>query len=342
MIYDTTGIGWVLAPAVAFLWTSTLISVVSRPQRYLNSILLMSSLGVTMVFFAGFFGSYGGYYLLGCFLLTMLALFLVPVMLIVNGVHMIKRESFSPAHVLSLALGIVIGVGEIATVVYVLGLSDYIQLERANYWVLLIAATVFYFSFLLLCFVVYSVFICIMPHRRTFDYVIIHGCGLADGSRLTRILSDRVDKAIKVYNKCKTKPIIIPSGGKGDDEQLSEAQAMTDYLVSHGVPEEHIIQENRSTTTRENLINSKEIIDAMDGRKRTALVSSNYHIYRCLRLAREVELDCTGIGSRVAMYYWPSALIREFAAVFLTKRFLIWCLPGYLVFISPILYGLLR
>ena len=116
---------------------------------------------------------------------------------------------------------------------------------------------------------------------------------------------------------------------------------MKNYLLLHGIPEEHILLEDRSATTGENLRNSKAIIDARDGKKKTALVSSNYHIYRCLRLAREMRFKCIGIGADVALYYWPSALIREFIAVFLTKRFLIWSLIGYLLFISPILYGLL-
>ena len=115
---------------------------------------------------------------------------------------------------------------------------------------------------------------------------------------------------------------------------------MTNYLMAHSIPGEHILMEDRSTTTRENLLNSKAIIEARDGRKRTALVSSNYHIYRCLLLARSVGLKCTGVGADVALYYWPSALIREFIAVAVTKRFLILAVIGYLLFISPILYSL--
>lgn len=171
-------------------------------------------------------------------------------------------------------------------------------------------------------------------------FVIIHGCGLSGGEKMTRLLSNRVDKAIEIYNKCRVKPVIIPSGGQGPDEKLSEAQAMKNYLLSNGIPEKHIVLEDRSATTRENLANSKEIIDARGGARRIALVSSNYHVYRCLRLAREVGLKCTGIGAKVAFYFWPSALIREFIAIFLTKRFLILSLIGYLIFISPILYGL--
>ena len=332
----------VLGPIFAAVWILAVLCALLKPQRYRNSFLLMAALLITMVFVSGFFGhEAGAVFLLICFLLVMLALFLVPVLLILNGIQMIRRESLSPAHVLSLGLGIVVGAGEIATVIYVLGLSETVRLGEANLWFMLVSMTVFYFSFLVLSFVVYSVFIQILPHRMDFNFVIIHGCGLADGERMTRLLSNRVDKAIEIYRRCRTKPFIIPSGGRGSDEKISEAQAMKNYLMDHGIPEESILPEDRSATTRENLLNSKAIIDSRGGGKKTALVSSSYHIYRCLRLAREVRLKCTGIGAPVAMYYWPSALIREFIAVFVTKRFLIWSLIGYLLFISPVLCLLL-
>jgi len=231
-----------------------------------------------------------------------------------------------------------VGVGEIATIVYVFQLYGSREAGKTSLWVLLLGMTVFYFSFLVLSFVLYTIFIQIMPHRMRFDYVIIHGCGLKNGEQLTRLLSDRVDKAMEIYRRCKIKPIIIPSGGRGGDETISEAQAMKNYLLAHGIPEESILLEDGSATTRENLLNSKALIDAREGGKRTALISSNYHIYRCLRLAREVGLKCIGIGARVAFYYWPSALIREFIAVFVTKRFLIWAILGYLLFVSPLLF----
>ena len=112
---------------------------------------------------------------------------------------------------------------------------------------------------------------------------------------------------------------------------------MTDYLLAQGIPAEHILPEDRSGTTRDNLLNSRDLILERPGRKKTALVSSNYHVYRCLRLAREMGFRCTGIGAKVALYYWPSALIREFIAVFVTRRFLLWSLAGWLLCLCPLL-----
>ncbi len=330
-----------LGPLFAAVWAVTIFCTFFRPQRYLNSLLLMFSLLVSVFFVSGFLKGDGQvYFLIACFVLFLLGLLLTPALLIANGIQMIKRESVSLSHLLSLCLGVVVGFGEIATAVYVLHLSGFINIGEIGMPVMLFAMSVFYFSTLVLSFVVYSLFIQIMPHRMNFNYVIIHGCGLASGERMTKLLSNRVDRAIRIYRKCKVKPIIIPSGGQGEDEKLSEAQAMKSYLLGNGIPPEHIIMEDRSTTTRENLIFSKHIIDSRPGKKKIALVSSNYHIYRCLCLARELGMKCTGIGADVAWYYWPSALIREFIAVFLTKRFLFWSILGYLMFISPLLYSL--
>lgn len=323
----------ILLPFAAFFWIWLAISVLRRPQRFRNSLLLMVTAGFTMLLIAGFFGDYMAQALLVMFLACMVVLFLVPVLLIANGVQMIRREGTSLADLLSLILGIVIALGEIATIVSVVG-SDYSgDIRWWGKWAALIGCTVFYFSFLLLGFVLYTLFIQILPHRMKFDYVVIHGCGLLRGREVSKLLADRLDKAIAVYEKCAVKPMLIPSGGKGEDEEISESEAMTAYLLAHGIPQEHILQENCSTTTMENLSNSKELIESRPGGHKTALVSSNYHVYRCLSYANSLKWKCTGIGGHVAWYYWPSALIREFVALFSKGRHLIWIAVGYLLII---------
>ena len=182
---------------------------------------------------------------------------------------------------------------------------------------------------------IYCVFLQIIPRKRDFDYVIIHGAGLLEGDRISKLLADRLDKAIEVYHKDPTPPILIPSGGKGSDEKLSEAEAMEKYLLEKGIPAHMIIKEDKSATTYENLEFSKAIIDSFEGPKYTALVTSNYHVYRALRYCRKIKMKCVGIGSHVAFYYWPSALIREFIAVHSEKKHLIMFIVGWLLFVLP-------
>jgi uncharacterized SAM-binding protein YcdF (DUF218 family) len=181
----------------------------------------------------------------------------------------------------------------------------------------------------------------IIPRKSDFDYIIIHGAGLLGGDRVSKLLQDRIDKAIDVYLKDPTPTIMIPSGGKGGDETISEAEAMSRYMLDKGIPEYRIIKEDRSATTMENLENCKKIIDSMEGRKYTTLVTSNYHVYRALRYCRKIGLDCTGIGSHVAFYYWPSALIREFVAIHNEKKHFIMFVAGWILWmILPMLYAL--
>lgn len=339
MVLDNIHALW---PFFVGSWLVAIVFTVWKPQRYFNSLLLMAACFFTMLFVSGLFGEHMNIALLASFLILMLLLFTVPLMLIINGLQLIKKESLSIPHLLSLFLGIVIGIGEISTVIYVLGFVDYSLYPKVHAFTMWLSMTVFYFSCLVLNFVVYSIFIQHMPHIMKFDYIIIHGCGLIDGEKMTKLLSNRVDKAIEIYKKCKIKPVIIPSGGKGSDEKISEAEAMRNYLLEKGIPDSDIIMEDASATTLENLINSKEIIMGREGGNRTALVSSNYHVYRCLGYARKIKLKCVGFGAKVALYFWPSALIREFVAVFLTKKFLFWSILGYLIFIFPVLWLLLK
>lgn len=254
---------------------------------------------------------------------TFLVLLIVPFFLIHNGIVMIRREGLHPAHMLSLFLGILVFAGEAAMAAVLIAFA--LSPDYESYWQryhslpsmagVMFSVSVIYFSMSFVIFMIYTVFLQIIPRRKDFDYVIIHGAGLLRGDQLSRLLKDRLDKAVSVYKKDPTPPKLIPSGGKGDDETISEAEAMKRYLMEQGIPEEDILPEDRSKTTYENLAYSKAILDEREGEKYTALVTSNYHVYRALRYCRKVGLTCTGIGSRVAFYYWPSALIREYIAI---------------------------
>ena len=161
----------------------------------------------------------------------------------------------------------------------------------------LIAVSVVYGSLVFVSFMFYTLLLQIVPHKRDFDYVIIHGCGLLGGRRVSKLLADRLDKAIALYKKDPTPPIMIPSGGQGSDEDISEAAAMAQYLREHGIPDDHIL----------------------------------------LRYCKRIGLACTGVGAHVAAYYWPSALIREFVAVHHEKKHLLLFLIGWVLMVFPVI-----
>ena len=334
----------VVMPFFLISWGVFIGSTLWKPQKFRNSIFLLIALFFTMFLMAGLAGEYIGYALLLAFLLVFLALLLVPVMLVINGIVMMKKESRSLGNLMSLLLGLMIGAGEIAFFVELMleiNSSGY-EWKTAKLITIFIGSSVLYISFWILAFVVYMIFMQFMPHFNRFDYLIIHGAGLIRGDKVSKLLANRIDKAIKVYKKSKRKPIIIPSGGQGGNETISEALAMKGYLLEHGVAEEHIIPEDKSLNTMENLKNSMDIINSREGRHRVALVTSNYHVYRCLIYAKSLNLKCTGIGAPVAWYYWPSAVIREFVAVFTTRKFLLWTVIGYILVVLLPVWGYVK
>lgn len=315
-----------LAPFVLVPWGIFIICTFRGKQRFRNSFWLMVSLAMSLFFIAGLFGSHMATALIVEVILVGWTIILVPFLLMHNGAVMRKKEGGSLANQMSMIMGILILLGEAAFFWFTYKSIGENQVNFFDKICCLVGYSALYFCFVFLCFMFYVISIQLFSHTYKYDYIVIHGCGLIDGHEVSKLLSQRIDTAIKVYNKCISKgrsPIIIPSGGKGDDEELSEAEAMGRYLVEHGIPEEHIILEDRSPTTRANLVNSKAIIESRGG-GRVAIVTSNYHVYRCLVLAQEVGLECTGIGSPVALYFWPSALIREFVAIFSQKKKLGW------------------
>ena len=129
--------------------------------------------------------------------------------------------------------------------------------------------------------------------------------------------------------------LVIAGAGSGKTRTITYRIA---NMLDKGIPAEMIIKEDQSTTTYENLQNSKAIIDSRPGSKYTVLVTSNYHVYRALRYCRKIGLECTGVGSHVAFYYWPSAMIREFIAVHAEKKHLITFIIGWILWMLPTVF----
>ena len=327
-----------------FCWTMFVLYFRKDRSRYRNCYLLSLALLSLFPLAVGVLGRYSSMPVMLTLWLGLLIILIVPFFLIFNGIVMIRKEGRHLSQLLSLVFGIAILIGELITFGGILryaaldGKEPFIPQTFIAVFAALFSFTVIYGSVSFLIFMIYTLFLQIIPRKKDFDFVIIHGAGLLDGNRVSKLLQDRLDKAIEVYRADPTPPRLIPSGGKGSDESISEAEAMTRYLLSRGIPEEDILPEDQSTTTLENLQFSKKILDSYEGRKYTALVSSNYHVYRALRYCREIGLKCTGIGSHVAWYFWPSALIREYIAIHMEKKHFILFAGGWLACVALIMY----
>lgn len=156
------------------------------------------------------------------------------------------------------------------------------------------------------------------------DYIIILGCKIKEDGTLLPLLKSRVDRAIEFANKQKQKTdkniVFVPSGGKGKDEIISEAEAMKNYLLKQGINEKNIIIENKSKNTYENIKFSNKLIKEKNNNPSIVFCTSNYHVFRAGNIASNQGLYIDGIGAKTKTYYWINAFIREFVATLVSEK----------------------
>lgn len=128
------------------------------------------------------------------------------------------------------------------------------------------------------------------------EVLVVLGNRMNDDGSFSEPMLKRLTKTLEVekdYDK-----IVCCGGVANEAAGVSEAGAMEKYLVEHGVDSEKIIKEDRSTTTKENAIYSKDILEKL-GVKQIALLTSRNHMYR--------------------IYLNPKILFRKFAKVKIKK-----------------------
>ncbi len=156
------------------------------------------------------------------------------------------------------------------------------------------------------------------------DFLIVLGCALRKDGTPSPLLKDRLDRAIAFRNRQLADTgkdlIFVTSGGQGSDEVVSESTAMKRYLTENGIPEQRILEEDRSTNTFENMKFSREKIGDRASDAKIAFSTTNYHVFRSGLFARRVKMRAVGMGAKAKWYFWPNALVREFVGLLTEHR----------------------
>ncbi|MEU9302992.1 YdcF family protein [Streptomyces sp. NPDC048269] len=303
----------------AVLFVAFCLSARNDRRRFRNAVLL----GLTLVFLS--FGlllqvkALPGWLATAVLLLVLavptLGLVALGVFLVANGMTMVRKEGTHLPNLLSLLAGL--GIFAMIALLFVVGLSGSVVLAGI---VATLVAVVAYLSFVFLCFLGYAFLYGRIKVRGDVDHVVMLGSGLLGGDRVPPLLASRLRKGQEIYEAQLARggrpPVLLVSGGKGSDEKVSEARAMADWLIAHGVPAEHVTLEDRSRTTEENMRFSRELMLADDPGYRCVVVTNDFHAFRAAMMARKTGVNGQVLGSPTARYFWPTATIREFVAVF--------------------------
>ena len=250
-------------------------------------------------------------------LYTAVPMFLFSAAMIISNIELLRHERFRFANILGIVIPFILLLGMLLP--FLLGLRGFSGSFRqylVRETVENVYATVYmYFE----CMLAGSVICGLRAARRNAaydkDYIIILGCRFRKDGSLTPLLQGRCDRAIRFCREQQEasgkEAVLIPSGGRGADESMPEAEAMARYLVSQGIPESRIIREDQSRNTYENMAFSKKIIDGANPEGKAVFSTTNYHVFRSGLWASLAGLPAEGIGSRTKWWFWPNAFMRE-------------------------------
>ena len=130
------------------------------------------------------------------------------------------------------------------------------------------------------------------------DWLIVLGAGVnGDVPSLSLLNRLRTAKAyLDAHPDCRA----VLTGGKGSDEDLSEAEAMYRWLTAQGIDASRLVCEDRAASTRENIEFSLPLIPDAEN-QRLAVCSSEYHLYRAQYFARQMGCELAGIPAKTTL-----------------------------------------
>lgn len=149
--------------------------------------------------------------------------------------------------------------------------------------------------------------------------VIVLGCKV-NGDTPSKMLYDRSQSALEYLNE-NPDAVCVASGGKGNGENISEAQAICNFLTENGISPDRIYLEEKSTTTAENLSFCADIIAENGLPTEVAVASDNFHQLRASIFADKNGLQAYSLGCAtypfVSLGYWAREIFAVYKAVLL-------------------------
>ena len=149
--------------------------------------------------------------------------------------------------------------------------------------------------------------------------MVVLGCGLnrVDGVTPSLVMHRRLVAAERYLN-ANPQTICVLSGGQGPNENITEAQAMYTYLVNAGIAPQRLFKEETSTSTRENLRFSQELMlenGLLSDAQSLIVVTDGFHEFRAHALARELGFESYSVSSKAPMAIVLFYVLREIPGI---------------------------
>lgn len=143
--------------------------------------------------------------------------------------------------------------------------------------------------------------------------LIILGCSV-NGETPSQMLRLRIDAAERFMKENPGSKAVL-SGGQGPGEDITEALCMYRELTERGITVDRLYIEDRSTSTRENIDFSKEIILRENLNTNVAVVSNNFHLYRASLSVKDAGLEFYSVSAFTPYPLLATYVMREYMGI---------------------------
>jgi uncharacterized SAM-binding protein YcdF (DUF218 family) len=139
------------------------------------------------------------------------------------------------------------------------------------------------------------------------DCAIVLGAA-AQGADPSPVFEERIRHAIDLYKRGVVSRIVF-TGGYGEGAGHAESEVAARFAVRAGVPQQDILTETRSRTTRQNLAEAKAVMDAAALRS-AVIVSDPLHLKRASLMAKDLGLVAVTSPTATTRYRSAGAQLR--------------------------------
>jgi uncharacterized SAM-binding protein YcdF (DUF218 family) len=153
------------------------------------------------------------------------------------------------------------------------------------------------------------------------DAIVVFGAAQYDG-RPSPVFRARLDHAFDLFQHG-VAPIVITTGGAGEDPRHSEGEVGHDYLMKRGIPEAKLIAETQGSDTAQSAQRVGVIMRT--NRMGTCIaVSDGYHVFRTRKLLEHEGIRvyvAPRVGSRPHSSWQRAMSVLKEALSYMVWRF---------------------
>lgn len=132
--------------------------------------------------------------------------------------------------------------------------------------------------------------------KKDVDCILVLGAGVRADGTPSKMLKDRLDKTIELYDSGVSETIIVSGDHRTKD--YDEVNTMKNYLIDAGIPSECIFMDHGGLSTYDSMYRAKNIFSV----KKAIIVTQKYHMYRAIYVAKSFGIDAYGVSAKEISY----------------------------------------